>query len=211
MKILSRWNSNTVLFEDDSPTQRETVIAAVLRGANLRGANLRDANLRDANLRDANLRDANLSGADLSDANLRDANLRDANLSDANLRGANLRGANLSGADLSGANLRDADLPTLVRVENLDRKILGAIEAGGALEMNTWHTCKTTHCRAGWAINLAGPAGAVLEDIYGPAVAGALIYAASRPDRPIPDFYATTEDALASIRDDAAEDTEVQS
>ena len=36
---------------------------------------------------------------------------------------------------------------------------LKAIEDGGKLDMSTWHRCGTTHCRAGWAITLAGAAG----------------------------------------------------
>lgn len=57
------------------------------------------------------------------------------------LRGAFLRDANLSFADLRGG------VPV---VENVHAKILAAIEAGGTLDMWTWHTCATTHCRAGW-------------------------------------------------------------
>jgi hypothetical protein len=89
-------------------------------------------------------------------------------------------------------------------VESIDAAILAAIERGGTLKMNDWHTCKTTHCRAGWAVTLAGEPGKALEDRVGPAAAGALIYAASRPTMPIPDFYASDEDAMASIRADAA-------
>ena len=62
------------------------------------------------------------------------------------MRFANLRGANLSGADVP-------------IVKNLDAQILKAISDGGGLEMGKWHTCDTTHCRAGWAITVAGDAG----------------------------------------------------
>ena len=110
---------------------------------------------------------------------------------------ADLRGANLRGAYLGGANLRDANAPI---VPNIDAAILAAIEAGGKLEMDKWHSCGMTHCRGGWAITLAGEPGRELEQLFGPAVAGSLIYAASRPDKRIPDFYASTEDALADIR-----------
>ena len=71
--------------------------------------------------------------------------------------------------------------------------------------MSDWHTCKTTHCRAGWAVTLAGEAGATLEAKVGPAVAGTLIYAASRPGKPIPDFYCGDEAAMADLRASAAE------
>lgn len=86
-----------------------------------------------------------------------------------------------------------------------DRERRAAIEAGGTLDMGSWHACETTHCRAGWAITLAGEAGAKLESEVGPAAAGALIYAKSCPDKPIPNFYASTKDALADIKARAGE------
>ena len=86
-------------------------------------------------------------------------------------------------------------------IASIDAAILAAIEAPGhALDMKMWHTCGTTHCRAGWAITLAGEAGAALERAIGSAAAGTLIYAASRPNQPVPDFYASNEDALADLR-----------
>jgi hypothetical protein len=50
-----------------------------------------------------------------------------------------------------------------------------------------------TNSRAGWTISLAGEPGRRLEQIFGSAVAAALIYARSRPDKRIPDFYASDE------------------
>jgi hypothetical protein len=186
-------------------------VRADLRDADLRDAVLRVADLRDADLLGADLSDADLRGADLSDADLSDAVLRGADLSDADLRDADLRDADLRDADLSGADLRDAvlrgaDLRDVPIIPNIDVAILSAIETpGNALDMSDWHRCKTTHCRAGWAITLAGKAGAALEEKYGPATAGALIYAASRPDRPIPNFYANNGDALNDLRACAAQ------
>ena len=161
---------------------------AVPRRADLCGADLCGADLCDANLRDADLRDADLRGADLCDANL---------------RGANIRGANLCGAILTGAT----DLPPAAAIPHIDARILAAIESDGcALDMTEWHTCETTHCRAGWAIHLAGEAGADLERKFGPSVAGALIYAASRPEQPVPDWHVSNENALADLRAGAAAD-----
>lgn len=160
-----------------------------------RDADLIGADLAGANLRDADLRSAHLSGADLSGANF----------SGADLSGADLRGADFSGANLAGANLRDAGLfdtiglPTAPAIAHLDTKILAAIEAGGMLDMSRWHTCDTTHCRAGWAIHLAGKAGAELEAATSPYLAGKLIYEASRPGVPAPDFFATDGKALEDI------------
>ena len=89
-------------------------------------------------------------------------------------------------------------------VPNIDKAILDVVTIGeGRLDMGEWHTCRTTHCRAGWAVILAGKAGSALEDALGPEYAGALIYAASRPNKPIPNFFVTDEQAMRSIRKDA--------
>jgi uncharacterized protein YjbI with pentapeptide repeats len=177
-----------------------------LRGANLSGvhirvANLSDADLRGVRLRGADLRDADLSGAnlsetDLSDADLRRVRLRVANLSDADLRGVRLRGADLSGANLSGANLSAAPV-----IPDIDRVIFEAVSRKGCeLRMATWHTCETSHCRAGWAVVLAGAEGEALERKIGTNAAAALIYARSRPDEPVPNWYATDEEVMAELK-----------
>lgn len=166
-----------------------------LTGAVLRGANLTGAVLTGANLTDADLTGANLTGANLRGAILRGAVLRDANLTDADLRGADLRGAE--------------GLPPVPTVAHIDAAILAAVEgdaARGELDMDNWHSCETTHCRAGWAIVLAGEAGQALEDRVGPESAGVLIYAASRPGVPVPNFFASTANALADLRECAARD-----
>jgi hypothetical protein len=189
---------------------------ADLRGADLCGADLGDADLRDADLRDADLRGADLRGANLRDADLRGANLGGANLGGADLRGANLGGANLGGADLGGANLGGANLGgadlggslrSLLALPDLDKQMLAVIEAEPeSLDMSSWHStsCGTTHCRAGWATVLVGPAAQALEAVWGTAAVGALIYAASYPELPIPSFYTDNETALADIRQRAA-------
>ena len=96
-----------------------------------------------------------------------------------------------------------ADIPV---VPHIDAAILVQIEGGGKLRMAEWHTCATTHCRGGWAITLAGVAGAALEDKIGSAGAGVLIYAVSRPGVPIPDFYCSDAAAMADLRACAARD-----
>ena len=114
------------------------------------------------------------------------------------------RGADLSGAVLSGAEY--------YKVSNLHTKILAAIEAGGTLEMSTWHTCETAHCRAGWAVHLAGNAGRLLESIYGSEMAGALIHQASCPWlEKVPDFHCGNEAALKDIKTCAAKEKELTS
>lgn len=177
-------------------------VRADLTGADLSFENLPGANLRDAIFIGANLSAADLSGADLRGVDFGGAYLRDTQLRGADLRDADLTDTNLSGVDLSGADLRGAKgLPTKAIVPDIDAAILAAVEAEGcALQMSDWHTCETTHCRAGWAIHLAGKAGAALEQRYGANVAGALIYAASRPDMPVPDWFASDAEALADLR-----------
>jgi len=178
---------------------------ADLRGADLRGADLRDADLRGADLRGADLRDADLRGADLRDAVLRDADLRGAVLSGADLSGAVLRDAVLRdavlrGADLSGAVLRDADLRGVPVIPNIHQTVYAAASQPGALDMGDWH-CGTSHCRAGWVVELAGEPGKDLERRIGTPAAASLIYLASDPniDR-MPNFYCGNDEALADMK-----------
>ena len=60
MQIKSRY-TGAVIFEDDKPTLRETVLNAVAQKIVLAGANLAGANLARANLADADLADADLA------------------------------------------------------------------------------------------------------------------------------------------------------
>ncbi len=143
------------------------------------------------------LRGADLSGADLRGAVLRDAVLSGAVLSDAVLSGAVLRDAVLRGADLRGAVLRDCP----VRIDNIHRAVYEAASKPGALEMSSWHhVCGTSHCRAGWIVELAGDGGKALEWAMGTAAAAAMIYMASDPGmEKIPDFYCDNETAMADM------------
>lgn len=166
-------------------------------------ADLRDAKLSGVKLSGANLRHAKLSGADLSRADFRGAVLCYANLSDANLSNANLGCADLSNTHLYDVNLSNANLtgasglPDAPVVPDLHRRMEEVTRPDGALVMRDWHTCATAHCRAGWAIVLAGEAGEALEDRVGPCAAGALIYHASTGM--IPDFFASDKDARTDI------------
>jgi uncharacterized protein YjbI with pentapeptide repeats len=213
---------------------RANLAGADLAGANLAGADLAGANLAGADLAGADLAGADLARADLAGANLAVADLAGAYLAGADLAGAYLAGANLAGAYLAGANLARADLARanlggadLARanlggaylaeqlsiapedipiIPNIDAAILAAIQAGGTLDMRSWHSsCGTTHCRAGWAIHLAGEKGKALEDRVGPQMAGTLIYQASRPGKPAPWFFGPDEKAMADISKCAAE------
>jgi uncharacterized protein YjbI with pentapeptide repeats len=174
------------------------VMAAHASNADLSNADLRGAVLIGADLRGADLRGSDLRGAVLIGAVLRGADLRGADLRGAALRGAVLRGAVLIGADLRGSDLSGSDW--LPKIENIHVAVLAAASNPGALDMNQWHTCGTTHCRAGWVVTLAGDGGRVLEGVYGTAAAAALIYQASDPTlERIPDFYCSNEDAMADM------------
>ena len=71
----------------------------------------------------------------------------------------------------------------------------------GALNMSTWHTCETTHCRAGWVIFLAGKEGTDLEKRFGPALAASLIYRESSSIKVgMNEFFKNNEEALESMR-----------
>ena len=142
-KIVSRWNSDKVLFECELPN-------GVASGLAMRHA------LEKATKERADLSGADLSGADLSGADLRGAYLR----------GAYLRGADLSGAHLSGADLSDAERANDEQaIANLDKVRAIVLDDAKRLEMDHWHDqasdwknkscaeemlCGTTHCLAGW-------------------------------------------------------------
>ncbi len=181
---------------------------ANLRDANLWGANLLGADLLGADLRGANLRDTNFQGANLRDADLRGADLRGANLRDADLRDADLQGADLRGANFRDANLRDADLGLRVpTIKNIHQAVSGAVNEEN-LDMRTWH-CRTSHCRAGWVVTLAGKQGSDLETRTSTEIAATLIYWKSDPDlKRIPNFYSSDEDALRDIRDMAKSESQ---
>ena len=68
--------------------------------------------------------------------------------------------------------------------------------------MSNWHdnTCKTSHCRAGWVVTLAGTEGEVLEDKIGTPAAAMRIYLKSDPGMDkLPEWFADNESAMADI------------
>jgi hypothetical protein len=219
-EVRNRWTGNvqfTAEIEVTPDMTHRVKLGLAVRWARKSGAYLRDADLRGADLSGADLRGADLRGADLSGADLRDADLRDADLSGAYLIGAYLRDADLRDADLSGADLRDAYLigaylrgadlsgaDWIPKIENIHQQIYAAASKENALDMSSWHRggyCGTTHCRAGWAVVLAGPGGRVLEGVYGTGTAAALIYQASDPKlERIPNWLDSNEAALADMK-----------
>ena len=86
-------------------------------------------------------------------------------------------------------------------IDSIHSKILEAVSIEGALSMADWHTCETTHCRAGWVVHLAGEAGKALEKETSTAFAAMMIYkASSKITVPPTRFYDTAEKALADIK-----------
>jgi hypothetical protein len=76
-----------------------------------------------------------------------------------------------------------------------DDKVRLGKGVGGRLDMNAW-----SNNRAGWAVKLAGETGRKLEMDLGTHTAGALLYYAAYPTLPVPNFFATNEEALEDIR-----------
>jgi hypothetical protein len=143
------------------------------------------------------LRGCDFSGIDLTGVELEDLDLRGSDLSE----------AILNHTSLSGADLRGAKLPPVPIVQNIDTEIVKQINLRpSCFNMGDWKIkspCGTSYCRAGWAVALAGKAGQELLKKVGFSwdTAGALIYAASRPDAPVPDFYCDTQDALEDLQE----------
>ena len=83
-------------------------------------------------------------------------------------------------------------------INNLDAMILDAVKGPHCnLVMDDFHSCKTTHCRAGWAMTIS-TVGDKLEEYFGPWMAGALIY--QKSTGAIPDFFETDDNAMKSMR-----------
>jgi hypothetical protein len=67
--------------------------------------------------------------------------------------------------------------------------------------MSDWHTCDTTHCRAGWVVFLAGQEGRDLELKTTTQFAAMQIYKASSPIRVSPvRFFESNNEALQDMK-----------
>jgi hypothetical protein len=67
--------------------------------------------------------------------------------------------------------------------------------------MGDWHTCDTTHCRAGWVVHLAGQAGGELEKKTSTLFAAMQIYKKSSDIKVPPTrFFETNEKAMEDMR-----------
>jgi hypothetical protein len=92
-------------------------------------------------------------------------------------------------------------------IPNIHQTVLAAASKPDALNMDHWHTCETTHCRAGWAVHLAGKKGAALEKASSTLFAAMQIYKASSPIKvPPPRFFGGNDSALADMKRCAKEE-----
>jgi len=66
--------------------------------------------------------------------------------------------------------------------------------------MAVWHSCETTHCRAGWVVTLAGEQGKKLESFFNTELAAMLIYKESGYEINPCRFYDSNEYALADMK-----------
>ena len=92
-------------------------------------------------------------------------------------------------------------------IENIHTKVFEAASKPNALDMGTWHTCDTTHCRAGWVVHLAGNEGRELEKKTSTLFAAMQIYHKSSKIHVSPvRFYEPDEKALADMKKCAEEE-----
>jgi hypothetical protein len=104
--------------------------------------------------------------------------------------------------DIKGEKVEPKIRGAIPVVENLHQKIYEAASQPEALAMDAWHTCEKTHCRAGWAVTLAGAEGKKLEKFFNTELAAMLIYDASCPGYKINParFRDSNDDALADMK-----------
>jgi hypothetical protein len=73
--------------------------------------------------------------------------------------------------------------------------------------MSDWHTCETTHCRAGWVVTLAGEQGKQLEKETSTCFAAMQIYKESSPIKVSPvRFFDSNKQGMEDIIRCAAEE-----
>jgi hypothetical protein len=101
-------------------------------------------------------------------------------------------------------------------VENIHQRVYEAIiENPKSFNMGSWHgqnSCGTTHCRAGWVIELAGEQGYALQKQTSPTFAALQIYKASCPELPVSPyrFHESNELALANIKEYAEKEKQLK-
>ena len=101
----------------------------------------------------------------------------------------------------------DSKIPMIPVIPNIHTQILEAVSKPDALNMGNWHTCDTTHCRAGWVVVLAGEEGKKLEEETSTLFAAMQIYKASSPIKVPPTrFFDSNEIAKEDMKRCAEEE-----
>lgn len=104
-------------------------------------------------------------------------------------------------SNLKNANKSDSQIPMIPVIPNIHTQILEAVSKPDALNMGNWHTCDTTHCRAGWVVVLAGEEGKKLEEETSTLFAAMQIYKASSPIKVPPTrFFDSNEIAMEDMK-----------
>ena len=87
------------------------------------------------------------------------------------------------------------------------------MNSGEGLDMSRWHTCNSVHCRAGWAVHIAGGEGYELEKRTSTLFAAMQIFKKGSPKVPfkLMDFYADNETGMKSIQEAAQKEKEIYS
>jgi hypothetical protein len=86
-------------------------------------------------------------------------------------------------------------------IEDIHKRVYAAVtKTPESLDMGDWHTCETTHCRAGWVVALAGEEGKKLEQFFNTELAAMLIYEKSGFEINPCRFYDSNEAALEDMK-----------
>lgn len=93
-------------------------------------------------------------------------------------------------------------MPEIPKIENIHQTILAAATATeSSLNMGDWHSCETTHCRAGWVVHLAGAAGYELEKATSTHFAALMIYKKSSEIKVHERmFYVNSDESIADMK-----------
>lgn len=115
------------------------------------------------------------------------------------------------GATVIGETLEQIGFPNVPVIENIHQAVFEAASGPKALDMGNWHTCDTTHCRAGWVEFLAGPEGKALADRTSTLFAAMQIYKKSSPAIRVypPRFFEDNATALADMKKCAEEEAAI--
>jgi hypothetical protein len=92
-------------------------------------------------------------------------------------------------------------VPEIPVITDIHKAVYAAVtNPNHNLDMSDWHSCETTHCRAGWIIHLAGKEGYALEERTDTVFAAMQIYKASGYEISPCRFFDSNEEALEDMK-----------